>query len=113
MTRWSNELEEELTLLLKDWLKQQGRTQADLQKGLKAESPRMPFLIEVLKTDYIQGGLTKLASHLCEIEEIWACNKEISSNKIEFNPTINEQNAPFDQLDLLLKELDEDSKQEE
>ena len=51
MARWSSQIEEELTLLLKDWLKQQGRTQADLKRSLKAESTRMPALMNILKTE--------------------------------------------------------------
>ena len=34
MAAWTPELEVELNQLLKDWLKQQGRTQADLRRSL-------------------------------------------------------------------------------
>ena len=49
MAAWTPELEAELSQLLKDWLKQQGRTQADLRRSLKAVSTRMPALLEVLE----------------------------------------------------------------
>ena len=38
MSGWTPEFEADLTLLLKDWLKQQGRTQADLRRNLRAVS---------------------------------------------------------------------------
>ena len=38
MNPWSPDFEEELALVLKDWLKQQGRTQADLRRSLRATS---------------------------------------------------------------------------
>ena len=50
MNPWSPDVEEELALVLKDWLKQQGRTQADLRRSLRATSTRMPALMEVLET---------------------------------------------------------------
>ena len=36
MAAWTPDLEAELSQLLKDWLKQQGRTQADLRRRLTA-----------------------------------------------------------------------------
>ena len=87
MDKWNSQIEEELTLLIKDWLKQKGKTQKDLRKGLNASSERMPILIDALKTNYSSGGLPKLVSVLCKIEEIWDCNinpiaKEESITKI-------------------------------
>ena len=67
MPQWSTQIEEDLTLLLKDWLKAQGRTQADLRTSLQAVSTRMPALIDVLKKEYMKGGLPKIASLLCTI----------------------------------------------
>ena len=64
MPQWSDEIEEELILLLKDWLKAQGRTQADLKKSLDAVSTRMPALLEVLKKEFMNGGLPKVAECL-------------------------------------------------
>ena len=49
MESWTTKSEEDLTLLIKDWLKAQNRTQADLGKSLQSSSSRMPALIEVLK----------------------------------------------------------------
>ena len=48
MTVWNTAMEDELVAVLKDWLKQQGRTQADLRRSLRASSTRMPALLEVL-----------------------------------------------------------------
>ncbi|MED5468733.1 MAG: hypothetical protein VX542_00495, partial [Cyanobacteriota bacterium] len=67
MAGWSGQVEDELTLLLKDWLKQQGRTQADLRRSLQAVSTRMPALLEVLEREYHLGGIPRVAARLCEI----------------------------------------------
>ena len=77
MVDWSNQIEEELALLLKDWLKQHGRTQADLKDGLKTISTRMPALMEVLKKEHSEGGFPKVASTLCSIEENWSNGQQI------------------------------------
>ncbi len=101
MSPWSPQVEEELGLLLKDWLKQHGRTQADLRHSLKAASSRMPALLEVLKQEFSQGGLPNIASRLCKIEEAWSSNNPINSEGIQIAD-------PFGQLDLLLEEIRED-----
>ena len=69
MTNWSPEIESELTLLIKEWLKHHGRSQADLQEQIQSNTSRMPALIEVLKNDFELGGLQKLVYRLCVIEE--------------------------------------------
>ena len=69
--RWSKHIEEELVLLIKDWLRQTGRTQSELCQRLNLPSTRMPTLIESLKKDFSSGGIPKIASRLCEVEEIW------------------------------------------
>ncbi len=99
MEKWNATIELEITLLLKDWLKQKGKTQKDLQTILGTSSERMPAIIDILKKEYTAGGLPKLASLLCSIEEAWS-NKKI--NKIEGTTD------PFSQLDLLLEEIQED-----
>ena len=99
MKNWSKEIEDEMMLFLKDWLKQQGRTQADLKKQLNAETTRMPALIEVIKKEYSLGGMKRVASLLCSIEEDWSTPQENSNNK-------KEPNDPLGQLDLILEELD-------
>ncbi len=101
MAKWSEEIEEEITLLIKDWLKQHNKTQKDLKNGLHANSERMPALLEILKKEFSQGGLHKLAAKLCEIENQWSTNHETSSN-------MNIDSDPFGQLDLLLEEIEED-----
>ena len=101
MTSWSKKTEEELIVFLKDWLKNQGRTQADLCHSLQAVSTRMPALIEILKKEYDLGGLPKLAARLCTIEKNWTNNEQSS-------PSFDTNTNPFGQLDLLLQEIRED-----
>ena len=68
---WSKDIEEDLILLIKDWLRQTGRTQSELCQSLNLHSSRMPILIESLKKDFSSGGIPKIANRLCEIEELW------------------------------------------
>ncbi len=101
MAKWNKEIEDEITLLIKDWLKHQKKTQKDLKRVLNASSERMPVLIEILKSEYSAGGLTQLVRVLCTAEQSWEQSNQI--NRSEKNIQ-----APFDQLDLLLEELKED-----
>ena len=68
---WSKGIEEDLILLIKDWLKQTGRTQSELCQTLNLPSARMPTLIESLKKDFNSGGIPKIANRLCEVEKSW------------------------------------------
>ncbi|CAE20633.1 conserved hypothetical [Prochlorococcus marinus str. MIT 9313] len=102
MSGWSGQVEDELTLLLKDWLKQQGRTQADLRRSLQAVSTRMPALLEVLEREHRLGGIPRVAARLCEIEAEWVGTNALSQSD-------NQKDAdPFSQLDLLLQEIRDD-----
>ena len=101
MEKWNAQIELEITLLLKEWLKQKGKSQKDLRNILNSSSDRMPSIIEILKKEYTLGGLPKLASILCSIEEKWSSN----DNNIE---KIEVASDPFSQLDLLLEEIQED-----
>ena len=58
--RWSKDIEEDLVLLIKDWLRQTGRTQSELCRSLNLPSARMPTLIESLKKDFSSGGIPKI-----------------------------------------------------
>ena len=78
---WSKEIEQDLILLVKDWLRQTGRTQSELCKSLNLPSSRIPTLIDFLKKDFISGGIPKIANRLCEIEELWANDKDKDPNK--------------------------------
>ena len=80
--RWSKDIEEDLVLLIKDWLRQTGRTQSELCRSLNLPSARMPTLIESLKKDFSSGGIPKIANILCEVEEIWTNGGGEKTNKI-------------------------------
>ncbi len=101
MQTWSTEIETEIASLLKDWLKQQGKTQADLSRSLKAMSTRMPALLEVLKQEYLSGGTPKLAKRLCEVEKEWSLEKQIPYK----DEGGEESKDPFGQLDLILQDI--------
>ena len=106
MNPWSPDVEEELALVLKDWLKQQGRTQADLRRSLRATSTRMPALIEVLEQEHRLGGLPRLAAKLCSIEADWVTNAPAHASASLGDLTTDTD--PFGQLDLLLREIRDD-----
>ena len=103
MSGWTPEFEADLTLLLKDWLKQQGRTQADLRRNLRAVSTRMPALLEVLEREYNMRGLAGLADRLCSVEAEWHGQP---ANDSAGGATAEDD--PFGQLDLLLQEIRDD-----
>ena len=102
MTKWSPKIEEELTALLKDWLKSEGKSQVDLRNSLQASSSRMQSLIEVLKKDYSLGGIPRIADKLCLIENDWNQKRKLTKEY-----SVQEKSDPFNQLDLLLEELRE------
>ena len=108
MTRWSRDLEDDLAALLKDWLKQQGRTQSDLRRSLRATSTRMPALMEVLQREHGLGGMPRLAARLCAIEAEWATDPG-HLDHADSDAGSSQSNAdPFGQLDLLLREIRDD-----
>ena len=79
--RWTKDIEEDLILLIKDWLRQTGRTQAKLCQSLNLPSARMPTLMDSLKKDYCSGGIPKVVNRLCEIEELWSKDEGRMTNK--------------------------------
>ena len=103
MSGWTPEFEADLTLLLKDWLKQQGRTQSDLRRNLRAVSTRMPALLEVLEREHKMRGLAGLADRLCAVEAEW--HGQPSKDSVDGAST---EDDPFGQLDLLLREIRDD-----
>tara|TARA_B100000700_G_C14968362_1_gene820029 strand:- start:1058 stop:1402 length:345 start_codon:yes stop_codon:yes gene_type:complete len=110
MTSWTPQIEEELTLLIKDWLKTKNRTQSDLKDSLNASSSRMPVLIEVIKNEYHRGGMPYVISKLSKIEKDWSTGKSVSGMIFkEPSKNIKAKEDPFSQLDLILKELKEKS----
>jgi len=79
--RWSKDIEEDLILLIKDWLRQTGRTQSELCQSLHLPSARMPTLIKSLKKDFNSGGIPKIANRLCEVEELWTNGEGVETKK--------------------------------
>ena len=108
MTRWSRELEDDLAALLKDWLKQQGRTQSDLRRSLRATSTRMPALMEVLQREHALGGMPRLTERLCTIEAEWAADPGHPKHADPGTESSQSNADPFGQLDLLLREIRDD-----
>ncbi len=98
---WSKDIEEDLVLLIKDWLRQTGRTQSELCQSLNLSSARMPTLIESLKKDFSSGGIPKIANKLCEVEELWR-NDEGGETKTSLELTSTEQ---LDLLDEICEDL--------
>ncbi len=97
MATWSTKDKDHLGIILKEWLKQQGHTQADLRRSLKASSSRMPAIIEVLEEGYRIGGLVRVVETLCKVEAEWSGSNAEKQDK-----------DPFGQLDLILEEIRED-----
>ncbi len=101
MNKWNNKLENEIMVFVKDWLRQKGKTQKDLCKILNTSSERMPAIIEIIKTNFSLGGIPKVASLLCKVDQQWVDNNENNSPQ-------EKASDPFSQLDLLLEEINED-----
>ena len=99
---WSKDIEEDLMLLIKDWLRQTGKKQSELCKCLNLPSARVPTLIDFLKKDFISGGIPKIANRLCEIEASWTKNEEGKSkkNSLELNTS-----GQLDLLDEICEDL--------
>ncbi|CAK6689289.1 MULTISPECIES: hypothetical protein [unclassified Synechococcus] len=100
----SGEQLEDLQTFLKDWLRHQGRTQADLRRALRAESIRMPVLLDTLQQLHAQGGLSALAARLCGIEELWQRDEGEPGHPNEAGEISQSQ------LDLLLEEIRQDQR---
>ena len=99
--RLSKDIEKDLILLIKDWLKQTGRTQSELCQTLNLPSARMPTLIESLKKDFNSGGIPKIANRLCEVEELWTNSVEVKAKKsFELNSS-----GQLDLLDEICEDL--------
>ena len=98
---WAKDIEEDLVLLIKDWLRQTGRTQSELCQSLNLSSSSMPTLIDSLKKDFSSGGIPKVANRLCEVEELWK-NEEGGKIKksLEFNSS-----GQLDLLDEICEDL--------
>ena len=98
---WAKDIEEDLILLIKDWLRQTGRTQSELCQSLNLPSSRMPTLIDLLKKDYSSGGIPKVANRLCEVEEFW---KNEEGGKIKKSLELN-SSGQLDLLDEICEDL--------
>ncbi len=99
---WSKEIEEDLVILIKDWLRQTGKTQSDLSQSLDLSSARIPTLLDCFKKDFISGGIPKIVNRLCEIEALWTKSEEQRSNntQIEFKAS-----SQLDLLDEICEDL--------
>ena len=99
---WSTETEEDLILLIKDWLRQTGRKQSELCQSLNLPSSKMPTLINFLKQDFIFGGIPKIASRLCEIEDLWTKDErgKVKNHKLELDTS-----GQLDLLDEICEDL--------
>ena len=98
---WSKEIEDDLILLIKDWLRQTGKTQSELCQSLNLSSARMPTLIDFLKKDFFSGGIPQIANRLCEVENLWTKEKGSSKN-IQLESKISGQ---LDLLDEICEDL--------
>ena len=98
---WSKDIEEDLVFLIKDWLRQTGKTQSELCHSLNLSSARMQTLIEFLKKDFFSGGIPKIANRLCEVEELWKNDKGLKTKKnFELNSS-----GQLDLLDEICEDL--------
>ena len=98
---WAKDIEEDLVLLIKDWLRQTGRTQSELCQSLNLPSSRMPTLIDSLKKDFSSGGIPKVANRLCEVEELWKSEEGGKTKKsLELNSS-----GQLDLLDEICEDL--------
>ena len=99
---WSKDIEEELILLIKDWLRQTGKTQSELCQSLNLPSSRMQTLIDYIKNDFISGGIPKIANRLCEIEALWTKDEggELKKRKIKID-----NSGQLDLLDEICEDL--------
>ena len=98
---WSEDIEEDLILLIKDWLRQTGRTQSEVCQSLNLPSSRMQNLIDSLKKDFSSGGIPKVANRLCEVEELW---KNEEGEKIKKSLELN-SSGQLDLLDEICEDL--------
>tara|TARA_Y100001968_G_C19342936_1_gene710505 strand:- start:465 stop:797 length:333 start_codon:yes stop_codon:yes gene_type:complete len=98
---WSTEIEKELIHIIKDWLKQIGKTQSELCQCLNLPSARMPTLIDFLKKDFFLGGIPQVANRLCEIESLWTKDNESNSKK----QTKLDTSGQLDLLDEICEDL--------
>ena len=98
---WAKDIEEDLILLIKDWLRQTGRTQSELCQSLNLPSSWMPTLIDSLKKDFSSGGIPKVANRLCEVEELW---KNEEGGKVKKSLELN-SSGQLDLLDEICEDL--------
>ncbi|APD49029.1 hypothetical protein KQ302_00150 [Synechococcus sp. CS-602] len=77
MATLSPEQLDSLQVFLKDWLRHSGRTQSDLRRALRAESIKMPALLEELQRLHVEAGLGAVAERLCAIETQWQSEEAV------------------------------------
>ena len=85
----------QLQVFVKHWLRQTGRTPADLGQALGLPSATLPKLLDQLVRTHGKLGTSGLVERLCRINEQWQCARSFDPD-----PDILE-----DQLDLLLEAI--------
>jgi len=80
---------------VKHWLRQAGRTPADLGQALGLPSAALPMLLNELARTNAKLGPSGLVARLCLINERWQCTGD-------FDP---DPDVLGDQLDLLLEAI--------
>ena len=98
---WSKDIEEDLILLIKDWLRQTGKTQSELCQSLNLPSSRMPTLVDQLKKHFFSGGIPEVANYLCEMEALWEKEESSSPN----NKLGSDKTEQLDLLDEICEDL--------
>lgn len=85
----------QLQAFVKHWLRQAGRTPADLGQALGLSSASLPTLLNELVRTNAKLGPSGLVERLCLIDERWQCPED-------FDP---DPDVLGDQLDLLLETI--------
>ena len=85
----------QLQAFVKHWLRQTGRTPADLGQALGLPSASLPVLLNELARTKAKSGLSGLVERLCLINERWQCTGDFDPD-----PDVLEN-----QLDLLVETI--------
>ena len=84
----------QLQAFVKHWLRQAGRTPADLGQALELPAASLPRLLNELVQTNAKLGPTGLVERLCRINDRWQCAEDLDPDP-----------DGRDQLDLLLETI--------